>query len=110
MSLRYTEIVQISFLASAASFTLEVLDKPHSSKKKQSVTKILFQTKFNNIIKYGQSVVFFSNVTAPLAAGFKRIIRVTPHIPMKICEIEAASNGKSILNWHKMFVNFQLLL
>ncbi len=72
-------------IAHAANFTLEVLDVPNSNKKKQNIT-ILFKKKFNGMVKYGRSIVFFANITAPLVANFQRIIRLTPHTPMKICE------------------------
>jgi hypothetical protein len=54
---------------------------------------ILYKKTFNDIIKYGQTVVFFSNVTLPLASRWKRYIRLELLSDMTICEIEATSYG-----------------
>ena len=72
------------FLAGRGNFTLEIFDRSKHN------TTILFKKEFNDVINYGHSVVFFTNVTAVLADASHRIIRFTPHIKMRICEIEAS--------------------
>jgi hypothetical protein len=70
-------------------FTLSIVD----INKMANNETILYKKTFNDTIKYGQTVVFFSNVTLPLASRWKRYIRLELLSDMTICEIEATSYG-----------------
>lgn len=70
-------------------FTLSIVDV----NKMANNETILYKKTFNDIIKYGQTVVFFSNLTLPLASRWKRYIRLELLSDMTICEIEVSSFG-----------------
>jgi hypothetical protein len=68
-------------------FTLSIVDI--DVLRKNETTH--WEKTFNDIIEYGKTVVFLSNVTTPLMSRWKRSIQLLPLSDMRICEIEVSS-------------------
>ncbi|XP_059352756.1 uncharacterized protein LOC130688441 isoform X2 [Daphnia carinata] len=63
---------------------------------------VRYTKRYDGIIKYGQTVVFFTNMITPLMNKARRFVHFTPHAGMRICEIEVHSYNSG--KWNEIML------
>lgn len=69
---------------------------------RQNNMTVRYSNLYDGIIKYGQTVVFFPNLKTPLMDKARRFIHLTPHVGMRICEIEVHSYNSG--KWNEIML------
>ncbi|KAI9562610.1 hypothetical protein GHT06_010064 [Daphnia sinensis] len=69
---------------------------------RQNNMTVRYTKLFDGIIKYGQTVVFFPQMKTPLMNKARRFIHLTPHVGIRICEIEVHSYNSG--KWNEIML------